>query len=221
MHKFIEVSLSFEGFHKYENAPDDVAFLRNIHRHIFGVDVMIEVTHNNREIEFFQFQRVISKILKKIDKQHVGSCEMVAEHVYENVKTLYPGRLLSISVDEDNENRSIVSNMFENRPHHVNESTLPDEIQTKSTKIDENTYNNDVEIFEQILQSALTLMKTRNKQYGSSWRKLSIESIAQIAEMKLNRVAQLGDDAKSADEFIDAINYSVFGLMKLQMEKDK
>ena len=218
MHKFVEVSLSFEGFHKYEDAPDDVAFLRNIHRHIFGVDVMIEVTHNNREIEFFQFQRKISEILKLIDKQHVGSCEMLAEHIYENVKILYPDRLLSVSVDEDNENRSIVSNMFENCSHHVNKLN---EIQTKSTKIDKNTYDDDIKIFEQILQNALLLMKTRNKQYGSSWKKLSIESIAQIAEMKLNRVSQLGNDAKSTDEFIDAINYSVFGLMKLQMDKDK
>lgn len=77
-----------------------------------------------------------------------------------------------------------------------------------------------VKMFEQVLERALMIMKERNEQYGSSWKKLSIKCIAQIAEMKLNRIARLGNNAKSADEFIDAINYSIFGLMRLQMDKD-
>ncbi len=58
-------------------------------------------------------------------------------------------------------------------------------------------------------------MMSRNKKYGSSWRVLSIQSIANLIEMKMNRVAKLGEvDAKTLDEFSDVANYACFALLK-------
>ena len=35
----IIVRTQFEGFHKYVHAPDEVSYLRQLHRHIFILDV--------------------------------------------------------------------------------------------------------------------------------------------------------------------------------------
>ena len=68
-----------------------------------------------------------------------------------------------------------------------------------------------------ILTRCLELMEGRNKKYGSSWRVLSVEAIASLCEMKMNRIATLGSTApKTEDELMDNINYCVFALMKLQ-----
>lgn len=75
--------------------------------------------------------------------------------------------------------------------------------------------------FKQILDSCYKLMLSRNKKYGNSWQVLSIPTIANLIEAKMNRISKLGLDAKIEDEFIDAINYSVFGLIKLYESKHK
>jgi len=40
-----KITTQFEGIHKYPNAPDEMAFLRFDHRHIFHVTVWIEQFH--------------------------------------------------------------------------------------------------------------------------------------------------------------------------------
>ena len=52
MRRFIYVTTQFEGVHRYKDAPDEVSFLRDYHRHIFKVKLAIEVMHNERDIEF-------------------------------------------------------------------------------------------------------------------------------------------------------------------------
>ena len=63
LNKRIIVTNSFKGCHKYADAPDCVAFLRNVHRHVFNVKTTIEVTHNNRDIEFFMLQDEIERFV--------------------------------------------------------------------------------------------------------------------------------------------------------------
>jgi hypothetical protein len=36
----IQVRTSFVGVHQWKDAPDEVAFLRNLHRHVFKVSAM-------------------------------------------------------------------------------------------------------------------------------------------------------------------------------------
>jgi len=72
------------------------------------------------------------------------------------------------------------------------------------------------ERFQEQQKKAFDLMMSRNKKYGDSWKVLSIQSIANLCEMKMNRIAKLGEiDAKTEDEFFDIINYACFALIKL------
>lgn len=99
---FIWITTQFEGFHKYTNAPENVKFLRNEHRHIFKVKVWIEVFHNNRELEFFQFKKFVESLIDK--NLNNMSCEMIATLLASKIKTKYKSRKLKIEVSEDGEN---------------------------------------------------------------------------------------------------------------------
>ncbi len=40
------------AFHKWPGAPDDCAYLRDLHRHVFHVRGEMPVSHHDRDIEF-------------------------------------------------------------------------------------------------------------------------------------------------------------------------
>jgi predicted nucleic acid-binding Zn-ribbon protein len=70
--------------------------------------------------------------------------------------------------------------------------------------------------FREILDTAFMLFEERNEKYGNSWEVLTIQSTANLIEMKMNRIATLGIETKTEDEFIDTINYAVMGILKLK-----
>lgn len=104
MTNFIWITTQKQLFHKYENAPEDVKFLRNIHRHIFKFKVYIEVKENDREIEFFQFKRFINRCLSKWLDMDNASCEDMANFLYSDICDKYKGRKIKIDISEDGEN---------------------------------------------------------------------------------------------------------------------
>ena len=57
MENTIFVKFTREGIHCFPGAQNDVAFLRNPHRHLFHFRIDVEVFHDDREIEFIQFKR--------------------------------------------------------------------------------------------------------------------------------------------------------------------
>lgn len=70
---------------------------------------------------------------------------------------------------------------------------------------------------KKIHDECLKLVKGRNKKYSNSWKVLTIKSIANMCEMKMNRFRKLDvKDVKAEDEFKDTINYCVFALWKLK-----
>ena len=106
----IWVRFQREGLHKYPAAAEDpkladVSFLGNLHRHIFHFRVSIDVWHNDRDIEFIQFKRWLEGLYSDstliLDYK---SCEMIADDLYIQIAGKYPGRNVTISVSEDNEN---------------------------------------------------------------------------------------------------------------------
>jgi len=109
------VRQQFEGFHQWKDAPEEVSFLRNRHRHLFKVKVWIEQKHNDRDIEYFIFQRFVSlKIvdmaddLKLCQDQDGGaSCETMATWLYYKIKEKYMKRQIKVEIYEDNENGAI------------------------------------------------------------------------------------------------------------------
>jgi hypothetical protein len=119
----IWITFTKEGIHKYPDADkdpklatgdwDDVSFLAVPHRHIFHFRVRIEVFHNDRDIEFIQFKRWMERLYNGSDTTNgqvsvleldYKSCEMIADDLYQEISTKYPGRFVEISVAEDNEN---------------------------------------------------------------------------------------------------------------------
>ena len=111
----IWVKFEREGIHKYPAALDDpklatgdeydVSFLGYPHRHIFHFRVAIEVFHDDRDIEFIQFKRWLTKLYNEATLQlDYKSCEMIAEDLYQVISDRYPGRAVEIEISEDNEN---------------------------------------------------------------------------------------------------------------------
>ena len=116
----IWVTFTKEGIHKYPAALDDpklatgdwddVSFLGYPHRHIFHFRVGVEVTHNDRDIEFIQFKRWLERLYSdgtlELDYR---SCEMISDALAEQINAKYPGRKITIEISEDGENGSLSS----------------------------------------------------------------------------------------------------------------
>ena len=111
----IWVTFTKEGNHKYPAALEDpalatgdeydVSFLGYPHRHTFHFKVQIQVTHNDRDIEFIQFKRWLENLYKEdVLQLDYKSCEMIADDLYLQINEKYPGRFVVIDVAEDGEN---------------------------------------------------------------------------------------------------------------------
>ena len=80
--------------------------------------------------------------------------------------------------------------------------------------------DDDMKLAWEVFREAFDLMKGRNKKYGDSRKVMNIQAIANLCEMKLNRIAQLGTlDTKVRDEFLDIINYGIFALITLNTQE--
>jgi len=108
--KFIVVRWQFAGFHAYENAPEQVSFLKTTHRHLFKCSAKIEVKHDNRELEFFMVQTDLTNVFKAGNHDN-KSCEMIAENILSYIENRYGyDRKIEIEVSEDGENSAVVEN---------------------------------------------------------------------------------------------------------------
>ena len=117
--RMIWVTFQREGIHKYPGADTDpklatgdeydVSFLGYPHRHIFHFTVAIQVTHNDRDIEFIQFKRWLENSFKSgVMQLDHKSCEMICDDLYEFIASRYPDRDIEITVSEDGENGATI-----------------------------------------------------------------------------------------------------------------
>lgn len=79
-----------------------------------------------------------------------------------------------------------------------------------------------MEYYDKYAQTALELMLRKNHDYDEAWRSMRISSYTDLILMKLNRTKQIeGNDGQTLisegidANYLDMINYSVFGLIKL------
>ena len=112
----IWITFRKEGIHKYpaaltDPALADVQFLGYPHRHQFYFRVWIDVFHNDRDLEFIQFKRWCESLYNSdnsvLSLDH-KSCEMMADDLYIQIATRYPGRVVHIEVAEDGENGALI-----------------------------------------------------------------------------------------------------------------
>lgn len=115
INRTIFVQFTKEGIHKYpaaltDPALADVSFLGYPHRHIFHFRVTVDVTHNDRDIEFILFKRELESLYGtgtlQMDYQ---SCEMLAEELINYISSRYPNRKIIAEVSEDGENGAILT----------------------------------------------------------------------------------------------------------------
>ena len=112
----IWVTWQKEGIHKYPAALTDpgladVQFLGHPHRHIFHFRVWIDVFHNDRDVEFIQFKRWCESLYSghgAVLSLDYKSCEMMADDLYIQIASRYPGRVVHIEVSEDGENGALI-----------------------------------------------------------------------------------------------------------------
>ncbi len=79
-----------------------------------------------------------------------------------------------------------------------------------------------LELYDTYSRKALELMLAKNHDYGEAWRSMRISSYTDLILMKIYRTKQIeelnGDTLVSEGidaNYMDMINYSVFGLIKL------
>lgn len=108
----IRVKTQFRGFHRWKDAPKQVAFLRDYHRHVFHVEIEMNVTHGDRELEFFIIQSALDSYIKTniFGKWLDMSCEDIAEQILvSHLREKYgENRAYKVTVSEDGENAGIV-----------------------------------------------------------------------------------------------------------------
>jgi len=103
--KKIWVTFDKHGIHCYPNAPEEVKYLRDPHRHLFKFKVGISVYHDEREIEFHMLQNEITSWYDSgVLEFNFRSCESLAGDLLTKLKTAYPDRpYYSVEVSEDGE----------------------------------------------------------------------------------------------------------------------
>lgn len=106
------VRFQFEGFHRWKDAPTEVAFLRDWHRHIFHCEARVSVEHDDRELEYFMVLNEIKKHILpflELGDETVSSCEQKAKFIANGLINIYgEDRDYEVSVFEDGENGSTV-----------------------------------------------------------------------------------------------------------------
>lgn len=122
---FIVVKMQEEGIHCYPDAPSEVSYLSCAHRHMFHVELEIEVFDDDRELEFIMVKHKMQKHLNALFNPHSNSipwlpnklshrfmngtfsCEMVARALQYLCKEHFPHqpqRKVNVKVFEDGEN---------------------------------------------------------------------------------------------------------------------
>jgi hypothetical protein len=105
-------TLQVEALHCWPGCPfDEVAYLRDPHRHMFHIKAHKTVTHSDRDVEFIMLKHEIRDYLHEQYRVHTTkvlnfgakSCEMIAKELIERFD------LCRCEVSEDGENGAIVT----------------------------------------------------------------------------------------------------------------
>lgn len=82
-------------------------------------------------------------------------------------------------------------------------------------------------LYDEYANGCLELMQKKNHDYGEAWRDMRISSYTDLILTKLERVKEIEDKdglttvSEGIDSnYMDIINYSVFAVIKLAIEKD-
>jgi hypothetical protein len=94
------------GFHRWDHASTARRYLANPHRHLFHVEAGVELTNNDREIEFHDLLDFCQDHFIVMD---TWSCEMAAENLLNALRKKWPDRFMSVGVFEDGECGAVIT----------------------------------------------------------------------------------------------------------------
>ncbi len=109
----VMVKLDVVGFHAWPQAPDHVAYLRDKHRHVFGIKIGATVDNPDRQIEYHSLKRDATALIANFfGRDGFGefdfedrSCEAIADSVGALLRS-YRIPVSFVEVWEDDENGS-------------------------------------------------------------------------------------------------------------------
>ena len=108
---FISGSFQREFIHSYPDAPEEVSFLREPHRHMLHIRTDIQVFNDDRELEFILVKRDLDQFATTLDLTvpSTRSCETIARAFLNHIHEEWGIRRdVRISVSEDGENGAIL-----------------------------------------------------------------------------------------------------------------
>lgn len=108
----IYVTTRFAAFHRWVDAPAEVYFLREYHRHLFHVKLSLRVAHKNRELEFFMVQKELVDFVRlTLEGEYFSySCEQLAQLIANRFAALYGLSVVAaVEVSEDGENGAVLT----------------------------------------------------------------------------------------------------------------
>ena len=114
--QFVYCSFVKEGYHCFPEAATDpqyatgdyldVSHLATRHFHYFHFKVWVEVTHENRQVEFIQLRRWLESLYDNNTLElNNQSCEMLSDALYATIYSKYPVDI-NIDVSEEGINGS-------------------------------------------------------------------------------------------------------------------
>ncbi|MCT4604412.1 MAG: DUF1599 domain-containing protein [Marinifilum sp.] len=93
------------------------------------------------------------------------------------------------------------------------------------TSDEELNHEKALELYQKYFKEAKELMEAKNHDYDEAWRSMRVSSFTDLILMKINRTKQIEDNqgktliSEGIDaNYFDMINYSVFGLIKIEFE---
>lgn len=96
----IVIRFQQEGFHQWHEATGERSYLAHRHRHLFHVEVSLEVRHDDREVELHDLRDFC---ISRFPGGEMGgkSCEQMAEELGHLIRQQYPDRQVSVGFFED------------------------------------------------------------------------------------------------------------------------
>lgn len=102
------VRLQVPGFHCWPGALGERSYLANRHRHLFHVEVRLQVHHDEREVEFHDLLD-LTRASFRGGEMGDRSCETMAHTLRETILSHFPGRRCQVGVFEDGEVGALVT----------------------------------------------------------------------------------------------------------------
>ena len=111
---YVWCTTSFIGMHYWPDAPIPVEYLGTNHRHVFHIEVAVEVIHDNRAVEFHLLKMAADAAINEMygteQTKWIGprSCEQIAKELGTYLVFTNHFAVREIAVSEDRENGATV-----------------------------------------------------------------------------------------------------------------